>query len=206
MDEERLQRESVSSMTPFRRFTDELILQSLCADAAVHLQELNEHKIIARFENDILSCDLTLQFLRPARGETVRRWRKFKGLEVFQSTRPARGETCFFWRSVFSTSISIHSPRTGRDAWAYISRAWRCHFNPLAPHRARLGRDEFRAKWINISIHSPRTGRDSCSTARRWASLHFNPLAPHGARLVHDHWQGVMGEFQSTRPARGETQ
>ena len=80
-------------------------------------------------------------------------------------------------------NISIHSPRTGRDHGLIMFRLRRKHFNPLAPHGARLSQCSFGFRITQISIHSPRTGRDvdSCGD--------FDP-----ATL-----------FQSTRPARGET-
>ena len=124
----------------------------------------------------------------------------------FQSTRPARGETTLTNNSALPYIISIHSPRTGRDA--------------------RTRRD--RTRRPAISIHSPRTGRDQVEHCHRPAVVlfqstrpargetprtltglpnrqNFNPLAPHGARR-YQVTVALLGKvFQSTRPARGET-
>ena len=100
----------------------------------------------------------------------------------FQSTLPAWGETPPDRRAVVRRSISIHSPRMGRDP-AFLQRARSTFdFNPLSPHGERLqmikcaahdlpfqstlpawGETGPWAAGVNahrISIHSPRMGRD----------------------------------------------
>ena len=64
-----------------------------------------------------------------------------------------------FWRQ---SSISIHSPRMGRDRSGMLRRSARPHFNPLSPHGERR-KQSFR---ISSFLH------------------HFNPLSPHGERRV----------------------
>ena len=79
----------------------------------------------------------------------------------FQSTLPAWGETrkravCM----ALGQSISIHSPRMGRDG-KNSGAANRCpDFNPLSPHGER------RYSWAGIE-----------------KGENFNPLSPHGERL-----------------------
>ena len=122
---------------------------------------------------------------------------------VFQSTRPARGETCpqcllCRGRGYFNPlaphgarraaalagnrgrSISIHSPRTGRDAAMINSLGGDTEFQSTRPARGETGiRVDVRPA-ETISIHSPRTGHADKQLS---ASVHhFNPLAPHGAR------------------------
>ena len=125
------------------------------------------------------------QSTRPARGETV----YIEGIShnpfEFQSTRPARGET------------GTKSEQMGRNT----------NFNPLAPHGARpagAGRQELRSK---ISIHSPRTGRDADGAVPNATAL---VISIHSPRTGRDQravqWCRILYIFQSTRPARGETQ
>ncbi len=56
-----------------------------------------------------------------------------------------------------------------------------------------------------ISIHSPRKGRDIESTRNCRDIIYFNPLSPQGERHnpILEYWNKI--EFQSTLPARGET-
>ena len=102
-------------------------------------------------------------------------------------------------------SISIHSPRMGRDFKEIASTSGATNFNPLSPHgerpepeRPAEEMEEFQSTlpaWgetfqrvndlfqIAMSIHSPRMGRD----------IVFFPS------------QFVHSIFQSTLPAWGET-
>ena len=58
----------------------------------------------------------------------------------------------------------------------------------------------------SFSIHSPLAGRDAASWARYCADQFFNPLAPCGARPKALESHMMQGNFQSTRPLRGETE
>ena len=79
----------------------------------------------------------------------------------FQSTLPAWGETNKVEYISDNTTISIHSPRMGRDM--------------------RLVHRGFP---VCISIHSPRMGRDIQRLALFNETIrNFNPLSPHGERL-----------------------
>ena len=80
-------------------------------------------------------------------------------------------------------SISIHSPRVGRDGIRGPRPRRRRYFNPLAPRGARQTTLCNIFIGITISIHSPRVGRDNCKMALKTLLL----------------------RFQSTRPVRGET-
>ena len=76
----------------------------------------------------------------PAWGET-----KFGSLPFpampFQSTLPAWGETLSGGQSGRADTISIHSPRMGRDRMLEdMERISDANFNPLSPHGERLER------------------------------------------------------------------
>ena len=79
-------------------------------------------------------------------------------------------------------SISIHSPRVGRDVI--------CCLVTLK---------------IGISIHSPRVGRDLTISYPRHTPCNFNPLSPCGERLSSSFVGGDISLFQSTLPVWGET-
>ena len=102
------------------------------------------------------------------------------------------------------------------------------HFNPRAPHGARLhpcglpcthtAFQSTRPAWgatdldvqiaymLKISIHAPRMGRDTAGAVYRApAGTNFNPRAPHGARPLKICRELQRFAFQSTRPAWGAT-
>ena len=101
---------------------------------------------------------------------------------TFQSTLPAWGETNQMEAILNGCSISIHSPRMGRDRIAGLAMRLERDFNPLSPHGERLGlggfgeggglfqstlpawgetrHGEMQVPQAPISIHSPRMGRD----------------------------------------------
>ena len=102
------------------------------------------------------------------------------------------------------SSISIHSPRMGRDQGVGACPCARL----ISIHSPRMGRDPLpflRVHMATISIHSPRMGRD------RWISMQvcllpdFNPLSPHGERQKAFWKWATRWKFQSTLPAWGET-
>ena len=128
-----------------------------------------------------------------------------------------------------TSSISIHSPRMGRDP--HHPRLWlRCHdhFNPLSPHGERLIPPAgfviskiFQSTlpaWgetvpipahhgeKQISIHSPRMGRDPQDLrgirGDRTISIH-SPRMGRDSRAVST--RSPSRKFQSTLPAWGET-
>ena len=80
-------------------------------------------------------------------------------------------------------TISIHSPRMGRD------------------RRRRLPPSTSGC----ISIHSPRMGRDAERHRDLRGHADFNPLSPHGERPARRRPGGGHEKFQSTLPAWGET-
>ena len=79
-------------------------------------------------------------------------------------------------------SISIHSPRMGRDAFTRSQNLAYSDFNPLSPHGERQV-----------------PGR-RCSKG-----TYFNPLSPHGERHNSLTVAFALAPFQSTLPAWGET-
>ena len=131
--------------------------------------------------------------------------------QLFQSTRPARGATLGNSPKNLDRRVSIHAPRTGRDASWLTSLVCLLRFNPRAPHGARRDGLARLQRTCRVSIHAPRTGRDmrmrlfdrqqlgfqSTRPARgatsknnipRLVAHSFNPRAPHGARrLDHPH-------------------
>ena len=124
--------------------------------------------------------------------------------------------------------ISIHSPRMGRDIRFIRDCEAALNFNPLSPHgeRHRVRPEEAHfvrfqstlpawgetqrhkqvARLPAISIHSPRMGRDRTATARTARRGDFNPLSPHGERREFFGRKAGIFIFQSTLPARGETE
>ena len=165
------------------------------------------------------------QSTRPARGETV----YIEGIShnpfEFQSTRPARGETgtkseqmgrntnfnplaphgarpAGAGRQELRSKISIHSPRTGRDADGAVPNATAL---VISIHSPRTGRDVTASSLSNTQSTRPARGetREPCSGAVY--CTYFNPLAPHGARRSLIFGSDHLKLFQSTRPARGET-
>ena len=78
--------------------------------------------------------------------------------------------------------ISIHSPRMGRDNALPPFVKYYTNFNPLSPHGERR-------KFVPI----------------RPVQGDFNPLSPHGERLPSSDCNPLSRQFQSTLPAWGET-
>ncbi len=103
-------------------------------------------------------------------------------------------------------TISIHSPRMGRDCIAApCGRQEGEYFNPLSPHGERQIPFHHLKGDVGISIHSPRMGRDNFLNEK------VNPkcISIHSPRMGRDKprkpcWAGIW-VFQSTLPAWGET-
>ncbi len=124
-------------------------------------------------------------------------------------------------------TISIHSPRMGRDLFIIRQCPEHHDFNPLSPHGERPILAGLATASDDISIHSPRMGRDGGKRPDGSLYHYFNPLSPHGERRPHMPWppprwyfnplsphgerQHICTyisrafEFQSTLPAWGET-
>ncbi len=102
---------------------------------------------------------------------------------LFQSTRPARGATGTQLHKAIHYYVSIHAPRTGRDA----------------------GLSDYDG--VPLAFQSTRPARGATPSAALWVSRNFcfNPRAPHGARLPPISSKQIGLLFQSTRPARGAT-
>ena len=86
---------------------------------------------------NVFSWVLRFQSTRPARGATRDPELLKKAQTKFQSTRPARGATRWGSAFVSLSVVSIHAPRTGRDAALRAPWAAPACFNPRAPHGAR---------------------------------------------------------------------
>jgi len=104
---------------------------------------------------------------------------------------------------VFKT-ISIHSPRAGRDV-KVRSAAPSDKFQSTLPVRGETQAIADTLLASVISIHSPRAGRDARKTLLYLQQFDFNPLSPCGERR--DWWETDADNppFQSTLPVRGET-
>ena len=125
--------------------------------------------------------------------------------ELFQSTLPAWGETWGSTPSPPRRTISIHSPRMGRDRHDHQHSQRQNYFNPLSPHGER-----------RLHAGAVLTGHGFQSTLPAWGETRrggaeddgksdFNPLSPHGERreLLQQAADKLL--FQSTLPAWGET-
>ena len=157
----------------------------------------------ATFLLGVLANILGFQSTRPARGATPKLDAHGR-LSWFQSTRPARGATRGSLRIVDDHNVSIHAPRTGRDAVLCGGRAP----SVVSIHAPRTGRDEPSACWSHcMAFQSTRPARGATRKFRASPStrISFNPRAPHGARQPTDWANCLPPEFQSTRPARGAT-
>ena len=158
-----------------------------------------------RAEDEKLQRYATFQSTLPAWGETLQRWQR-PAPPKFQSTLPAWGETGRQKAHHEARTISIHSPRMGRDG-PHRARPRPSHdFNPLSPHGERRHQGQ-RGGGLKmaISIHSPRMGRDRQSghvADRRNISIH-SPRMGRDPRPVGSTFSRCI--FQSTLPAWGET-
>ena len=123
----------------------------------------------------------------------------------FQSTLPAWGETSAMAGNKAAKTISIHSPRMGRDAARPPLYRRYFPFQSTLPAWGETGDGAGRSPpsgifqstlpaWgetegrlcdkpkDNISIHSPRMGRDYPIGKGSIETHDFNPLSPHGER------------------------
>ena len=126
--------------------------------------------------------------------------------QKFQSTLPAWGETYRRGSTWRRPSISIHSPRMGRDMRRENGRGGGCHFNPLSPHGERRFVRTYEGIFGKISIHSPRMGRDSSLAQFTQSTSPFQSTLPAwGETSAKSVWP-VWLLFQSTLPAWGETE
>ena len=123
----------------------------------------------------------TFQSTRPVRGATSVA-AQLSRIEMFQSTRPVRGATRSGFSSRYDRIVSIHAPRTGRDARPARSWPRRCRFNPRAPYGARP-----RMLLMGLLGELFQSTRPVRGATRKVLK-----------RLDRD-------EFQSTRPVRGAT-
>ena len=145
----------------------------------------------------------TFQPTLPARGATIRNWRK-PADSLFQPTLPARGATYTFSMFRPPAHISTHAPRTGSDV-SFRAPACGCDISTHAPRTGSDAAFQGSAGQGLISTHAPRTGSDvpdgGVAVRRGAISTHAprtgsDPMvvtAPHPAR------------FQPTLPARGAT-
>ena len=125
--------------------------------------------------------------------------------ESFQSTLPAWGETRRRAVCAVHRSISIHSPRMGRDQPSHDGSGMAAHFNPLSPHGERP---------VLVPVLPPHSRFQS--TLPAWGETD-HPLHPrirraisiHSPRMGRDRtappWPAGCWTFQSTLPAWGET-
>ena len=124
------------------------------------------------------------QSTRPVRGATKNRGLQFPIPVNFNPRAPYGARRRGVRNIVDRASISIHAPRTGRDA----------HL-----HTDSTG-------VIAISIHAPRTGRDICGGKSMSKYIIFQSTRPvRGATVGKFLIEFRDSLFQSTRPVRGAT-
>ena len=103
-------------------------------------------------------------------------------------------------------SISIHSPRAGRDDLPIPGRRLDKEFQSTRPVRGETRQIVIVISERKISIHSPRAGRDAFTTVDRVAKTAFQSTRPvRGETQKADQAFADLKKFQSTRPVRGET-
>ncbi len=124
---------------------------------------------------------------------------------VFQSTRPERGATIALPGTWGLLRVSIHAPRTGRDALWDPDHRIPHRFQSTRPERGATVRASSLFSQAVVSIHAPRTGRDLSRPFKGRLQACFNPRAPNGARLRWVITGTCTWMFQSTRPERGAT-
>ena len=102
----------------------------------------------------------------------------------FQSTLPVWGETILDLEMPESCTISIHSPRVGRDKRSVTGQP----ASGISIHSPRVGRDQYYTDSIYRYRHfnplSPCGERRRSITSATCENLHFNPLSPCGERPV----------------------
>ena len=140
----------------------------------------------------------------PAWGET-RLVSRVRHQIRFQSTLPAWGETSRLVLVPFALEDFNPLSPHGERLW---SRPYRKLPATISIHSPRMGRDNVNASQCGgsvISIHSPRMGRDGRPKTPENMPCNFNPLSPHGERLSRSFTCPNCCPFQSTLPAWGET-
>ena len=144
---------------------------------------------------------------------------------IFQSALPAWGETQIGVALMPILTISIRSPRMGRDGgsgnallikFQSTLPAWgetrlspaaaqdRADFNPLSPHGERQAHQHL-GNTLPISIHSPRMGRDRRDERSRHRGGAFQSTLPAWGETLAFSCSLLDPQFQSTLPAWGET-
>ena len=73
---------------------------------------------------------------------------------------PAWGATSDYRGEICLLLISIHAPRVGRDRSFYRLRTFGGHFNPRAPHGARLMQTCTGQSYVKFQSTRPAWGRD----------------------------------------------
>ena len=123
----------------------------------------------------------------------------------FQSTLPAWGETQYPRHGVFLPTISIHSPRMGRDAAGARMKAEGLKFQSTLPAWGETQGFGGSGHARLISIHSPRMGRDWSADQGYYSSRPFQSTLPAWGETQGCRAPMTSSGFQSTLPAWGET-
>jgi len=107
------------------------------------------------------------------------------------------------WR--LCVTISIHSPRAGRDLRHRRRGPYCRHFNPLSPCGERLAKTRQNGCKAAFQSTLPVRGETRMQQSFLLVHINFNPLSPCGER--HDTLNDTIDYvgFQSTLPVRGET-
>ena len=96
--------------------------------------------------------------------------------------------------------ISIHAPRVGSDGAFKLHPSSLTYFNPRSPCGERPLMDGTSLALYLISIHAPRVGSDARAACERGGKKHFNPRSPCGERLLGSHRHCDGGYFNPRSP------
>ena len=150
------------------------------------------------------SPEALFQSTLPAWGETcspapARRARRF------QSTLPAWGETGPRDLRGGASTISIHSPRMGRDLAAVAVEDREQLFQSTLPAWGETPACVAALAEALFQSTLPAWGETLPELLSATSSVDFNPLSPHGERPASSKVTPLPKRFQSTLPAWGET-
>ena len=124
--------------------------------------------------------------------------------KTFQPTLPARGATIRNWRKPADSLFQPTLPARGATRW-WSQRRIRPDFNPRSPHGERRQPHGANAPKFGISTHAPRTGSDGHFTTAIYRECAFQPTLPARGATVSGDVFALFGIFQPTLPARGAT-
>ena len=141
----------------------------------------------------------------PAKGET--QLRVLLDVNLFISIHsPSEGRDEYDIGDIVGARISIHSPSEGRDGFSFFLVVSFTDFNPLSQRRERLLSVKQSISLNHFNPLSQRRERPYQGILHHMPTDNFNPLSQRRERRkAHLDTYGPL-LFQSTLPAKGETQ